>query len=150
MKNKAKTRSKKRTQRRARSERLKQNQSRIVLLKGNSSDFADEVQELIQVREISIDSLKLTQLLMEDDYYKALSERAFVQVAYIELNSQLHYSGSRQFDVLSARRHAHQKILLGKWLKYGLFYNLAWFTFRDLGKPSQGVSPPVDYTLQAA
>lgn len=150
MKNKAKTRSKKRTQRRARSERLKQNQSRIVLLKGNSSDFADEVQELIQVREISIDSLKLTQLLMEDDYYKALSERAFVQVAYIELNSQLHYSGSRQFDVLSARRHAHQKILLGKWLNYGLFYNLAWFTFRDLGKPSQGVSPPVDYTLQAA
>lgn len=121
-----------------------------MLIKSNLSESAEDVQQQIYFREISIDSSLLEQRLMEDDFYKALSESAFVQVAYIELNSQLHYSGSRQFDVLSARRHAHQKILLGKWLNYGLFYNLAWFTFRDLGKPSQGVSPPVDYTLQAA
>jgi hypothetical protein len=150
MKNKSKTRSKKRSQRRARAERLKQNQNRIMLIKSNLSESAEEVQQQIYFREISIDSSLLEQRLMEDDFYKALSESAFVQVAYIELNSPLHYSGSRQFDVLSARRHAHQKILLGKWLKYGLFYNLAWFTFRDLGKPSQGVSPPVRFTFQAA
>jgi hypothetical protein len=156
MKNKAKTKSKTRAQRRARSERLKseklaQHQSRMVLHENNQSESAEVVYEKIQPGKFIIDSLALLHKMMEDEQYMKLhSEQAFVEVEEDELQTALYYTCDRQFDVLSARRHAHQKILLGKWLKYGLFYNLAWFSFRDLGKPSQGVSPPFDETLQAA
>ena len=54
------------------------------------------------------------------------------------------------FNVMKVLSHVHEKIILGKGLRYQAFYNQAFFTFRKIGKPALGVSPPLEETLQAA
>lgn len=64
-------------------------------------------------------------------------------MVYVDLAAEVVVSqGSRPQHVLRIVSRLHGIISLAKWLKYALFFNQAMFSFRELGKPSQGVSPP--------
>ena len=54
------------------------------------------------------------------------------------------------YVLVKALRRLHEKNWLAQWLRYAQFYHQAYFTFTKIGKPSQGVSPPEEQTLQAA
>ena len=122
MKSKVKSRKRKHTKGRNRLARLRKDVSITLLPSDQVSTHSNDF-PLLQLNEIFIDSGKLKNGLMEDEWYKTVFASELVQVSYHEVNPELLYKGSLQFDVMKAYRRAHQKILLGKWLKYGLFHN---------------------------
>ena len=64
-------------------------------------------------------------------------------MVYVDLAAEVVESQrSHPQHVLRIVSRLHGIIQLAKWLKYALFFNQAMFSFRELGKPSQGVSPP--------
>lgn len=104
----------------------------------------------VEVKIVEIDPLLLEQVIASDPWYNTLLEAGFAEVRFVDTLPAKVMFNRGSYELLKALSRVHAKILLGKWLRYAQFYNLAWFQFREIGKPSQGVSPPRESTLQAA
>jgi len=104
----------------------------------------------IELMIIELHHSILTQCIEQYPWFDDFQEAGLAEVRFVEMFSDAISYAPRYFKVIKGPRKLHEKILLGKWLRYQRFYNQAFFTFREIGKPALGVSPPFGKTLQAA
>lgn len=105
--------------------------------------------ESVEVVIFELDHALMKQKVEQDPWYNTLLMPGMANVAFVEILPDVAFT-QHSFNVMKVLSHVHEKIILGKGLRYQVFYNQAFFTFRKIGKPALGVSPPLEETLQAA
>ena len=99
--------------------------------------------EPTEILNFGMELMKLWLALKQNQWLNNLFPEGEPCMVYVDLAAEVVVSqGSRPQHVLRIVSRLHGIISLAKWLKYALFFNQAMFSFRELGKPSQGVSPP--------